>query len=198
MNTDTNALSPLRMARREKILTVAEGLFARHGFRAVTMEGVAEAVSMSKATVYGYFRNKNALFEAVATGVAIRLNTAVIGALADSKGLLSSRIAAALIAKHALVWDLVRQSPFASELFAAQSDHAADIFKTIDEDIEDRIAKALIDVGAQDARSKARVIFGAANGIANRAETNSQMEKDVGSFVAHFLHADDFDPERER
>lgn len=190
MSNDTEALSPLRLARREKILTVAEGLFARHGFRAVTMEGVAEAVSMSKATLYGYFSDKNMLFEAVAAGVAVKLKAAVIDALTETKGSPSSKIATALIAKHALVWDLVRKSSFASELFAAQSDHAADVFKTVDDEIENSISELLRNHKVPQAKSKARVLFGAANGIANHARTKSQMKSDIGSLASSILGED--------
>ena len=62
----TIALSPIKMARREKILDAALRVFAEQGFRGATMEGIAAAVGMSKATVYSYFSDKDAVFAAVA------------------------------------------------------------------------------------------------------------------------------------
>lgn len=50
---------------KEKIISAAEGLFMKFGFRSVTMDDVARDVSMSKKTLYQYFENKDSLVTAV-------------------------------------------------------------------------------------------------------------------------------------
>ncbi len=50
---------------RERIVARARGYFFAHGFRAVTMDDLAEELGMSKKTLYAHFRSKTALLEAV-------------------------------------------------------------------------------------------------------------------------------------
>ncbi|MFM9936800.1 MAG: TetR/AcrR family transcriptional regulator [Novosphingobium sp.] len=57
----------MRAAQRETVLDAAEALFLAQGFRATPIEAIAETASMSKVTVYGYFRDKDAVFVAVGT-----------------------------------------------------------------------------------------------------------------------------------
>ena len=56
-----------RTARREAILDAAEELVASEGYHGLRMDAVAEAVELSKGTLYLYFQNKDALSAAVAT-----------------------------------------------------------------------------------------------------------------------------------
>ena len=56
-----------RNARRESILDAAQELIASGGYHGLRMDAVAEAVELSKGTLYLYFENKDALCAAVAT-----------------------------------------------------------------------------------------------------------------------------------
>jgi len=56
-----------RTARREAILDAAQELVAAQGYHGMRMDSVAEAVELSKGTLYLYFENKDALCAAVAT-----------------------------------------------------------------------------------------------------------------------------------
>ena len=56
-----------RTARREAILDAAQELVAARGYHGMRMDSVAEAVELSKGTLYLYFENKDALCAAVAT-----------------------------------------------------------------------------------------------------------------------------------
>jgi len=56
-----------RTARREAILDAAQELIAAQGYHGMRMDSVAEAVELSKGTLYLYFENKDALCAAVAT-----------------------------------------------------------------------------------------------------------------------------------
>ena len=50
---------------REKILHKAADLFLSYGFKSVTMDDIANAIGISKKTIYQHFDNKTKLVEAV-------------------------------------------------------------------------------------------------------------------------------------
>ncbi len=52
-------------ARREQLLMAAHNLFDRKGFRATTLDEIAEAVGLTKGAVYHHFRNKEAILLAL-------------------------------------------------------------------------------------------------------------------------------------
>ena len=51
--------------RRKEILDTAERLFFSRGYDDVSMDGIAHEVELNKATLYLYFKNKEALFAAI-------------------------------------------------------------------------------------------------------------------------------------
>ncbi|MDV2481920.1 TetR/AcrR family transcriptional regulator [Methanoculleus sp. Wushi-C6] len=51
--------------RRNEIIDAAERLFFSRSYEDVSMEGIAREVELNKATIYLYFKNKEALFAAV-------------------------------------------------------------------------------------------------------------------------------------
>lgn len=71
-------------AKRDALLETAEGLFARHGYRAVGIDAVLAAAGVAKMTLYKHFRSKEELIAAVlerrgnviAAGLAERIATA--------------------------------------------------------------------------------------------------------------------------
>jgi AcrR family transcriptional regulator len=164
------ALSPVRAARRERLLDAAEALFVSQGFRAPSIEGIAEGAGMSKVTLYGYFRDKEAVFVAVAERIADALEEAVETALA-AEAPFPAPLAMALTAKHRIVLERVQRSAFASELFQAKAAHVTRRFAALDDAIIARLTAALERTGhtAAVAAETAQLLFCAANGIANRA-----------------------------
>lgn len=48
---------------KENILQKASALFIQHGFKSVTMDDLAEAMAISKKTLYTHFKNKNQLVQ---------------------------------------------------------------------------------------------------------------------------------------
>ena len=69
--------------QRELILQHAAALFARGGYPGTSMNQVAEACGLSKATLYHYFRDKYALLVSIADGHVTRLQGIVGAALAE-------------------------------------------------------------------------------------------------------------------
>ena len=68
--------------QRELILARAAALFARGGYPATSMNQVAEACGLSKATLYHYYRDKYELLVSIADGHVTRLRAVVDEALA--------------------------------------------------------------------------------------------------------------------
>ena len=56
--------------RREQLLGVASGLFARAGYDATTMDQVALAAGVTKPLLYQHFESKHALYEEIVTTAA--------------------------------------------------------------------------------------------------------------------------------
>ena len=59
----TAAAEPSR--KRRKMLDAATNLFMQHGYGAVSMDAVARAADVSKATLYAHFASKDALFATI-------------------------------------------------------------------------------------------------------------------------------------
>ena len=59
--------------QRELILAQAAALFARQGYPATSMNQVAQACKLSKATLYHYYRDKDAMLVHIADGHVSRL-----------------------------------------------------------------------------------------------------------------------------
>lgn len=73
-----------RTARREAILDAAQELIAEEGYYGMRMDSVAEAVELSKGTLYLYFENKDALCAAVATRLLDALIPSIESALENA------------------------------------------------------------------------------------------------------------------
>ena len=72
--------------QREMILAQAATLFARGGYPGTSMNQVAEACGLSKATLYHYYRDKYELLVSIADGHVTRLQGIVDAALAEADG----------------------------------------------------------------------------------------------------------------
>ncbi len=63
--TRTAALAERAAFTDGQILDAAELLFARHGLRGTRVREIASAAGVNEATLYNYYKNKEALYEAV-------------------------------------------------------------------------------------------------------------------------------------
>jgi len=70
--------------QREQILAAAAAVFARRGYTAATMNEVAAACGVSKATLYHYVRDKHDLLAQISAGHVSRLE-ALVGEVDDLK-----------------------------------------------------------------------------------------------------------------
>lgn len=69
--------SPARGIQRETLLSAAAELFARQGYRATTLDDVAAALRIRKASLYHYMRSKEDLLTAIYDRIFDRIEGAV-------------------------------------------------------------------------------------------------------------------------
>src|ERR1700723_755626 len=72
--------------RRQQLVAVALELFAQRGYRATTMDDIAEAAGVTKPLVYQHFSSKRALYLELVDSIAQELLIAVRGAVMRAEG----------------------------------------------------------------------------------------------------------------
>jgi AcrR family transcriptional regulator len=177
-------LSSVKQQRQSKILDAALILFTRQGYRGTTIEGIADAVGMSKVTIYGYFADKDEIFRAVGSMIADRLSGVVNAELAG-QGPLKERVHKALSAKQRMVFEIVRGSAFATELFQMNALLMRDIFESADAAMIANLAKAISAATGTNASSNqtAALLFHASLGIANGSADTEAADRDIKMLV---------------
>ena len=71
-------------ARREQLLDVALGVFARSGYHDASMNDIADAAGVTKPVLYQHFDSKRELYQALLDEVGARLLTAIVTAAAEA------------------------------------------------------------------------------------------------------------------
>ncbi|WP_342076921.1 TetR/AcrR family transcriptional regulator [Yoonia sp. SS1-5] len=163
----------LRTKRRARLVATAQEVFIAQGFRGATMEGIADAASISKATLYSYFPDKPAIFDAVAENVARDLTEIVAAELKGTDDPVDAVIAA-VTAKHMFTYSLVRTSNFAQELFQTKDAVSAHHFERMNSSICESLARRLSEV-RHDSQECAELLMAASQGIANAARSKDQL-----------------------
>lgn len=65
MSASTELRTDSDSPKRKLVLSAATSLFMAHGYGAVSMDAIARAAGVSKATLYAYFSSKDALFATI-------------------------------------------------------------------------------------------------------------------------------------
>ncbi|WP_119422630.1 TetR/AcrR family transcriptional regulator [Desertibaculum subflavum] len=174
--------------RFKRVVRAADELFRTYGFRGVTMERVAREAAVAKATLYSYFKNKDELFVAVSNRMAALLAKAFTGAL-EAGGKLDDRVAAAIVTRRRLAFELYRLSPHAEELHSAKSKLAGEIFAEAEREMEARLVQALRDDTAlkPGAERLTRALYHGSAEIASRCSGVAELETELRAFVATHL-----------
>jgi len=154
--------------RQERILAAAREQFLMNGLRGTSMEGIARAAGVAKPTLYKYFPDKQALFDAIVAGLLGELRAAAEKGFAGP-GPAADRAAAALAAKHKIVFRLLEGSPHASELYNAPRGDSKDGLKALEAWVIEEMTRAFMEEGRADARSLALLLHAAADGVARHA-----------------------------
>lgn len=73
-------------SRETQLLLIARRLFAQHGYDSTSLRDIAEAAQITKAAVYYYFPNKDALYERIVLESVELLHDRVTTAVAQAQG----------------------------------------------------------------------------------------------------------------
>lgn len=153
--------------RRERILDAAQELLLRNGFRGTSMEAIAKAGGVAKPTLYAYFPDKQAVFDAAARRFLGTLETAAMAALGEEAGAVQ-RVANALAAKHKLVFRLLEGSPHAAEIYAVPKRGDAGL-EAVDARLGAAMREVLVAGGYAQADRMLPILKASADGIARNA-----------------------------
>jgi AcrR family transcriptional regulator len=110
----------------ESILRAAYTCFARYGYKRVALEQIAAEAGISRAALYLHFKNKEAIFRALARQVHERAQAAVEDAAARP-GTLDAQLEAILQAKLGQFFALVHDTPHAAEILDEKSRLCGDL-----------------------------------------------------------------------
>lgn len=186
---ERDGLSQVKLMRRERLLDAAQRVFQRGGFRGASMEAIAREGHVAKATLYGYFPDKEAAFRAVAGRIAEALRDDFVRALSADRPL-TERVVAALCGKHYSVFSAVRRFAEAPDLLAAQARLASPDFDRAGAAMMAELDEVLNLAGYTDTPTLAARMFAATQGLAG-ARTSEQIEADIGFLVSAMLAASD-------
>lgn len=73
------------LGSRARILREARQLFTAHGFAAVSMQQIADAATINKATLYHHFRDKEDLFVSMMEGELSRMGAGLASVIAEGE-----------------------------------------------------------------------------------------------------------------
>ena len=181
---------PKNEQRLLRMLEMAEILFAKYGYRGVSVEMLARESGMSKATVYAYFHDKEDIFRQTAEYVGGRIREAVDGAavLDASAG---DKIISILQAKDTMVYEIVRSSPHANELLAARDALVKEYFERLNTHIERLLVKLLkqLDKPSMDCPPMryAKLLIQVSRGLTQGAATAKQLNRDIEMIIGKLL-----------
>jgi AcrR family transcriptional regulator len=162
---------------RDKILEIAESLFARFGFAGVGMRAVADSVGVSKSALFHHFPTKRALWAAVLERSMLEFDRR-ISAAADRAGGALERMRLWIEA----VIDSLVENPARAPLLLRS------LFEVEDEEPVDAAARAVLE------RVLGKVAAGLEAGIAagelRRVSVPHTLQSLIGLTVFHFASGD--------
>jgi AcrR family transcriptional regulator len=151
--------------RRDQLFEVALQLFGERGYRATTMDDIAEAAGVTKPLLYQHFSSKRALYQELVSTVSRELLDAIVQATAEAAGP-RQQVERGFAAYFRLV--VHREAAF--RLLYGRSDaedeELGDALRRVEEAIVDAI-DPLIDAGLEPEhrRSLAYAVVGMAEGV---------------------------------
>jgi len=169
------------LSSREKILDVAEALFARRGYAGVGLREVAVAAGLSKSSLFHHFRGKASLYGEVLACVLTRIQERVAPVLRQPEGPKErfERWICALIdhlAEHPTTARLLLRALFEDEEFATDPPEEAERAEAI---------LASIVAGVQGLLRE-----GMQTGVFRRVSVGHTLQTLIGATVYHFASAE--------
>lgn len=190
-------LSIRQDARRRDILAAAAEEFARVGYDAATLDRIGDRVGLSKASLYHYVRNKEALLVDLLAEVTDRIaELAVVGEPATA----SDRLRA-FVRAHVQVSALTREGKVLTENLDALMSRSASTELAEQRRRNERLVTDIIEDGIRNGefrpvnpRPTVKLLFGALNGVPRwydpgRSPSMEELLEDTVDLVLHALAA---------
>lgn len=179
-------VTPASKKRQERILDAAQVLFLTYGIRGTTMQAIAKAADVAKPTLYGYFADKEAVFDGFVERFIEDLR---VLAEAELKGVGTpvDRIANALSAKHEATFGLLDGSSHAEELYQASKSRMAAGIVAFDDWLHHEMIEILGVKDTKDRLSTLKLICDCADGIARNAKHAEDIRPRVLKIVRSLL-----------
>ncbi len=171
------AADPRASEKRRRIIDAAWRLALRHGLRATTMEALAREAGVAKGTLYAHFPDKDAVFDGVVADLLVELAAAFDSGMRKD-GAVAERIGAALAGKYGVIARAIEGSPHADEILDAHHRYGPRV-AAFDQRVESEVAAALDKAGVADAAGLARIVIGAAGGVARALPGAESTERAI-------------------
>jgi AcrR family transcriptional regulator len=152
------------------------------------MEAVAREAGIAKGTLYAQFVDKDAVVGAIIDDMVVELQTAFDDGMAGEAPV-TDRIGAALAGKYGLIARALEGSPHADEIFNEHYRFAAR-FEALDRRVETEVAAALAEAGAPEAANLARIVIGAANGVAHKVAGAAALDQAIRLVCRRIIEPD--------
>ena len=152
--------------KRRRIVDAARILFVREGLRGTTMEAIARAAGEAKPTLYGYFADKDAVFDAILDELSDAMLAGFTSGL-ESPGDVAERVGAAMAGKYGIIARLLETSPVAEELHGTHGRVALRLHDT-ETNITEAILSTLRQAGVAEPVELNRIIQAACYGLARK------------------------------
>lgn len=123
MNISDNTANDVR---RDLILDSAKTMFLAYGFSRTTMDDIARAAKLSRPALYLHFKNKTAIYRALAERM-LRDSVAIAEAELKGDGHFEQRLFRAIDCALLTHMAEIMQAPHGAELLDAKNDLAADL-----------------------------------------------------------------------
>ena len=140
--SECQGMEEQQLEKRDLILEAARSCFFNYGFKRTSMEDISNQVGISRPALYLHFRNKKAIFQALAEHLHERTLQQADLALKE-EGNVCDRILQAFERRSVELFALVCDSTHGEELIDINSQVAADIFLTAEQKFVGMIAQAL-------------------------------------------------------
>lgn len=134
------------MGSPDRILSAAENIFARFGYRRASMGQIAEEAGLTRQALYHHYASKEALFRAVVAQLHECAYEAEAASGLDQEqtgGGLADILAAQIGARFRYLLDCVAESPLAEELLSEHQLQTRDLYQSFIEHNADLRAETI-------------------------------------------------------
>ena len=192
-------MSETENPKREAILSAAETLFRRYGYRRTSMEDIAKETGMSRPSVYSHFKNKDEVFRSLSEKIHEKaLHETSRSLNADPKKTsLEERLEGALAARLGGVHTFGDESPHGNEICDEANRLCGDIVSDASSRFQVMLTNALrkagrdgdINLGSPGPSPQvaAELLNLGAYGLIRGAEDSATFYKRLGHFVAIYV-----------